>query len=134
MFPLPTLPNQKPGPIPAMVWWMVWFGILAGFVMIALTLGRRTLSGEIENEMIFVGMAAAQIAASSALRWIVLPKITHRPRAFVLFIVGLALAEGGGTFGIFLTQAHRTDLIVLAALGIAQWIPLFASRYPATSS
>jgi len=55
----------------------------------------------------------------------------RRIRAFPVFIIGLALAEGSGLLGIFLVPELSLTYFVLAMLGLVQFIPLFAKGYDA---
>ena len=66
---------------------------------------------------------------SIIIRWLVLPRYTEMPRAFVMFIAGLALAEGCGLLGLFLGGPYRDDLFLLGVLGLAQFVPFFAKAY-----
>ena len=58
----------------------------------------------------------------------VLPRMSDPQRGFVLFIVGLALAEACGILGIFLGGPYRDSLFALGMLGIGQWVPFFAKK------
>ena len=49
-------------------------------------------------------------------------------RAFPMFVIGLALAEGCGLLGIFLGGPYRDDVFLLGVLGLVQFTPWFAHR------
>lgn len=120
---------RHPAPVvPLLVWWVIWCAILTGLTAIYIFLGRRSggegLAGG--NAMDYVGLAP--LALSALLRWLVLPRVNQAGAALPLFVVGLALAEGGGILGIFLGE-KRPELYVLGVLGILQWAPIFAGRY-----
>ena len=69
------------------------------------------------------------LLASSAIRWVVLPRIIDGWRAFPLFIAGLVLAEAGFLIGLFLVPDLRQTYLVLGVAGLAQYVPFFAARY-----
>ena len=48
-----------------------------------------------------------------------------RRQAFMLFVVGLALAESCGILGTVFGGPYRDELFVLGLLGIAQFMPFF---------
>lgn len=70
------------------------------------------------------------LAASSVVRWLVLPRLltASKTRAFSVFIVGLALAEGSGILGLILGDTLRDAYFALALLGVAQFAPFFAAH------
>jgi hypothetical protein len=132
---------MNPNPIPQssaarwLLWWILWAGILAGLVAIYFVLGEQPAAvptGRIVATD-FVGLV--WLLASCLVRWLVLPRVRSVQSAFVLFVVGMALAESCGLMGIFLS-AFRNELFVLGMLGIVQWMPLFARIYcrPATAA
>ena len=71
---------------------------------------------------------AEDLFVSIVIRWLVLPRATEPNRAIVLFVVGLALAEGCGFLGIFLGGPYRDSLFVLGLLGIIQYAPFYAKK------
>lgn len=73
------------------------------------------------------------VALSAVIRWLVLPRFHEPVRAFPLFIVGLALAEGAAILGTFLS-AYATELFVLGVVGMMQFVPFFAARLLAPRS
>ena len=62
-------------------------------------------------------------------RWLVLPRYDEMRRAFAMYVVGLALAEGCGILGIFLGGVYRDDVFALGVLGVLQFMPFFAKAY-----
>ncbi len=114
-----------------LIWWIVWGAILSGLVLIYFTLGRG-LSGskELLQEKMLTGLIGlVPLFVSVVIRWLVLPRFTDMKRAFVMFIVGLSLAEACGMLGIFLGGPYRDDLFVIGVFGIVQYIPIFAKNY-----
>lgn len=122
-----TPESAAPPARPALVvWWVIWFGLLAGVIVIYTAfLSRRppieAAWGAIET------IACGNVALSAAGRWFVLPRFREPARAFPIFIIGMALAEGAAIFGVFLS-AYATELFVLGMLGMMQFVPFFAAR------
>jgi len=112
-----------------LVWWIVWASILSGLVVIYLLLaqGKPLPPASAENPLQgLVGLVP--LFVSIIIRWLVLPRAPEPNRAFVLFIVGLSLAEACGILGIFLGGPYRDSLFVLGVLGIAQYVPFYAKK------
>ncbi|HEX2852679.1 MAG TPA: hypothetical protein VHO24_05530 [Opitutaceae bacterium] len=113
------------------VWWVIWASILGG--IFAASFGFRS-GGRPPEKWAVVGIYAsiAPLLLSCGLRWLVLPKQTEFGKGFVVFIVGLAMAEACGFLGTFLGGEYRDQLTVLGVLGVVQWMPLFARRFVQT--
>lgn len=69
------------------------------------------------------------VVLSVVVRWLVLPRAVIPQLALPLFIVGIALAEATCFFGLFIFPEHKQALVLTSALGIFQFIPLFARRF-----
>ena len=120
-----TTPARKTPP--TLVWWVLWFSITAGLVAIHATIPvaeAEATTGPLKH------LPMIPLLASSAIRWVVLPRVTEGWRALPLFIVGLILAEAGSLIGLFLVPDLRQTYLVLGVAGLAQYIPFFAARYP----
>ena len=113
------------------VWWTIWGAILSGLVIIYLVLGRnQPVPKNVAAEKMFTGLIGLiPMVVSVVVRWLVLPRISDMNRALVVFVMGLALAEGCGILGIFLGGPYRDDLFLLGVFGIVQYIPIFAKNY-----
>lgn len=112
-----------------LVWWVVWGAILTGLVIIYLFLGRTKPLPPPSAENSLQGLVAlGPMFVSIVIRWLVLPRATDPNRAFVMFILGIALAEGCGIIGIFSGGPYRDSLFVLGVLGIAQYVPFYAKK------
>lgn len=112
-----------------LVWWVFWAASLGGVVMIYLLLaqGKPLPPASAENPLQgLIGLVP--LFVSIILRWLVLPRATEPNRAFVLFVVGVALAEACGILGIFLGGPYRDSLFVLGVLGVAQYVPFYAKK------
>jgi len=112
-----------------LIWWVIWASILGGLVLIYLFLALGKPLPPVARENPLQGLIGfVPLFISIILRWLVLPRATDPARAFVLFIVGLALAEGCGLLGIFLGGPYRDSLFVLGVLGIIQYMPFYAKK------
>jgi hypothetical protein len=123
--------NHQIGKPPSIVaWWIIWAVIIAGLTALYFTLGQRPSStpGDV---IVLRYLPLAPLALAVAVRWLILPRFTECLRAFPIFIVGLALAEGCGILGIFLVPDLAATYYVLALFGLLQFAPFFAARYPA---
>jgi len=112
-----------------MIWWIIWGSLLVGLCVIyfVLAYGRPLPAVSPANPL--NGLAGVvPLFISIVIRWLVLPRYTDPKRAFVIFIVGLALADGCGILGIFLGGPYRDSLFVLGVLGIAQYVPFYAKK------
>lgn len=113
------------------VWWIVWAAILTGLIVIffSFTHGKPLPAGGRLDELPANLLGVVPIFVSVIVRWLVLPRSTAPHRAFVLFIVGLALAEGCGILGIFLGGPYRDLLFILGLFGIIQYVPVYARKF-----
>jgi hypothetical protein len=112
-----------------MVWWTIWGAVLAGLIVIYYFLGRgpqETAAPGANPLANLLGLVPLFI--SIIIRWLVLPRSAAPGPAFVMFIIGLSLAESCGILGIFLGGPYREDLFVLGVLGIGQFVPLYARK------
>jgi F0F1-type ATP synthase membrane subunit c/vacuolar-type H+-ATPase subunit K len=111
-----------------LIWWILWAGILFGLVAIYAALGQRPALKQAPPNVMTDFIGLGPLLVSCLVRWLVLPRVRSVQSAFVLFILGLALAEACGLLGIFLS-AYKSELFVLGVLGLLQWVPLFARTY-----
>lgn len=113
-----------------MVWWIIWTAILAGLIVIYSFLGRGPLPPAMPGANPFANLVGlVPLFVSIVIRWLVWPRSAAPGPAFVMFIIGLALAESCGLLGIFLGGPYREDLFVLGVLGVAQFVPLNVRRF-----
>lgn len=112
-----------------LVWWVIWGSILAGLVAIHLFLGRTKPLPPPDPQNPLQGLIGlVPLFVSIVIRWLVLPRSTEPTRAFVLFIVGVALAEACGLLSIFLGGPYRDSLFILGVLGVTQYVPFYARK------
>jgi hypothetical protein len=121
--------NRAPRPA-LLVWWVVWCGLLAGFLQAWYFVQPPALgaAGPVAG-LAVAAVSAGFLALSAAVRWLLLPRIARAPVAFVFFLAGLGLAEACGYLGIFLGGARREPLAVAGLLGLLQFLPRFARRF-----
>jgi hypothetical protein len=109
-----------------LVWWMVWLAIFSGAIAIYALFGGKPPVGQASPALAYAGVPP--LVVSCVLRWFVFPRMADPPKAFVVFVVGLALAEGCTILAVFLGGEHRDALAVFGLVGVLQWMPLFTSR------
>ncbi|MBI2813604.1 MAG: hypothetical protein HYX71_04920 [Opitutae bacterium] len=124
----PNADGTYPRP-PLKVWWIIWVFLLVDLLGIYAVLGQGPLlpapsgGNPLTNLVGFVPLFISII-----IRWLVLPRSAEPMRAFVLFVVGIALAESCGLLGIFLGGPYRDSLFVLGVLGVTQYVPFYAKK------
>lgn len=110
------------------VWWVVWAAVLSGLGVLYVMFGRGPVKPSPAGDVLVNLAGLVPLFVSIVIRWLVLPRFGSLQRAFPLYIVGLALAEGCGILGLFLGGAYRDDLFALGVLGVAQYVPVFARK------
>jgi hypothetical protein len=135
----PLHPPGNRAPV-ALVFWVIWAALIAGVVVIQLTIGGGIPRGDnrpTTESNPFVIVCVVQILAATAVRWLVLPRCAVVAQRLVAMIVGLALSEGAAFFGMFLVARDQPEtrlaLLILALLGMAQFAPFYARAKPAAS-
>lgn len=113
------------------VWWILWGAIFGAQIVFYFIFahGRELPKDQTQQQQLFGLVALGPLLVSIVIRWLVLPRLTDIRRAFVLFIVGLAMAEGCCIFGLFLGGALRDELFLVGLFGIAQFLPIFTRAY-----
>jgi hypothetical protein len=113
-----------------LVWWIIWAADLVGLLLIygLLVQGKPLPAAAPGANPLAQLVGFVPLFVSIVIRWLVLPRTTDPGRAFVVFIFGAALAEGCGILGIFLGGPYRDSLFVLGALGVTQYVPLYARK------
>ena len=117
-----TSPKQQ-----LLVWWVLWLAFLVGSVVEYQFLSHP-VSGNATSPLPWE-LALIPLLAGTAIRWGLLPRLKDATKALPFFVVGIALCEATLFFGIFIFSAQQRDLAILAFLGIAQFAPVFASKY-----
>lgn len=121
--------NQRPTVI---VWWILWLTFQTGIGFFYYFLGgvggRAPAAGADGDSSLWL-IALGPLFLSVVMRWVFVERTVQAQRALAFFILGIAMAESVCFIGLFLAPAHKLELFILSALGIAQFIPVFASRF-----
>ena len=126
--------QNSPKPPTIIVFWIIWFAILQGLVVIQFFVGGGIPKGADQgNPPVWVLAAAGALAlAALAIRFTIIPKIQSVPKKMPLMIVGLALSEGIGFLGMFAMGKEfpttRLSLLVLAIACIVSLAPVYAKE------
>ena len=110
---------------PLHIWWIIWGGITAAFFVVIGIFETGGVRVEAPSALSF--LALAPFAASAVVRFLLLPR-AEPAKKFVLFIVGLALAESGGFLALILGSPWKTPLAAAAIVLIIVHIPAFIRR------
>jgi hypothetical protein len=123
----PDIQNQR---AQLNLWWIIWAAMLASLALVWGACGFRQLpGGGLPLHPLVQVAGLVPLFLSIVIRWLMLPRYTDLQRAFVLYLAGLALAEGCGLLGIFLGGPYRDDVFMLGLMGIVQFMPFFARKY-----
>jgi len=113
-----------------MVWWIVWAGILGMVCAVYFIFTKnKPLPPAASAELLLNIAGFVPLFVSVIIRWLVLPRYSDPVRAFVVFIIGLSLADACSMFGIFIGGGYRDALFMLGVLGIIQYAPFYARRF-----
>ena len=113
-----------------LIWWIIWAAPLVGLTLIYLFLrGDQPPLAHVPPKETLTGLIGlVPLFISIVIRWLMLPRYTKEGRALVIFIIGIALAEGCGLLGTFIGGPYRDSLFLLGLLGIAQYVPFYAKK------
>jgi len=116
--------NTSPAPPTTLILWILWFAITFGLVIIYTF--ASPAGGEGPKEMLYFPLLP--LAVSVFIRWVLLPRQKTIAAALPVFIIGLAMAEGCGILGMFLVPQMKQTYLVLALVGLFQFVPFWAGR------
>jgi hypothetical protein len=113
-----------------LVWWVLWTSWLAGPIILYIFLvqGKPLPASGPLGELPVNLAGLVPLFVSVIIRWLVLHRATDPNRAFLLFIIGTALAEGCCILGMFLGGPYRDMLFALGLLGVVQYMPIYARK------
>ncbi|MFZ1056301.1 MAG: hypothetical protein WAN79_11580 [Opitutaceae bacterium] len=117
--------SDKPSMAKQVVWWLTWAVLTAHLVMLPLLLGIHLSSSGASEFGWRVAFVVLPLAIATGVRWLMLPRMGSTIPAFVLFLVGLILADMSGLMMLFLEPPYRVALYCLCVVGMLQFIPLF---------
>lgn len=113
-------------------WWFLWAAFQAGIFTFYHFMSRKisvdpTRLPPPEPAPWMVG--ALPFAVSVLIRFFILPRMKNSASALPVFVVGMALAETTCFLGLFVFPSHQRELFILSAVGIFQYIPVYAHRF-----
>ena len=127
--------HGNPPPAQAIVFWVIWFSILSGLLIIQFFAAGGLPSGTDQGEppLMFQGITFMAASVALIIRFGVIPRIKELPKKLPAMIIGLAVSEGIGIIGAFVVrpQYGSTKLFMLAASIVC--IVLFAPFYAKAS-
>lgn len=122
-----TAPNK-------LTFWVIWFAIFSGIFIIQVFAAGGFPSGENEGQppMVILLLSIGAVVISTAIRWLVIPKIKQVQPLLTAMIIGLALAEGCAILGMFVLGPEfpqsKVLLFTIGAGAVFQYMPTYASR------
>ncbi|HVU16988.1 MAG TPA: hypothetical protein VHD32_08680 [Candidatus Didemnitutus sp.] len=111
-------------------WWTFWAAMLVGEVVLYLALARGPLAapaGTRESLVDLIGTIPQFLSVIT--RWLIWPRTRRTMPGFVIFTLGIALAEMTAVLGIFFGGPYRDLIFLLGILATAQFVPLDARRF-----
>ena len=115
----------------AMVFWILWFALLNGIVIITFFIGGGFPEGENQGKppALIIAMAAALVVISVAIRFLAIPKAKELEKLLPLMLVGMAFAEGIGIIGIIVVPKDfpetRLALFVTSVSAMLAYAPFY---------
>ena len=126
-------PARAQAPL-AIVFWIIWFSILNGLVIIQLFAGGGIPKGENQGNapVMFLGVAAVIALVALSIRFVLIPQIESPLKKLPAMIVGLALSELIGFIGMFVVSKQfpqtQLSLFVSAIACILCFAPVYVTR------
>lgn len=113
-------------PLRPVTFWIVWGGILSGLVLITALVPPSSQPG-VNPALAYVPLLP--LCVSAVVRFVVIPRISTLPKAFPVFLIGVAMAEASGLLGKFLSGPPHDMIYFGAALAmLALYVPFFTQR------
>lgn len=118
--------QQAPAPP---IWWLIWATITAAFF---LAVGIFETAATPASTLSWLAlMALPPFLASAVIRLRPAPPVSRaRPKKFIFFLLGLALAQSGGFFALILSSPWKTPLAAADLVLIVVYIPALIIRRP----
>ncbi|RYD20268.1 MAG: hypothetical protein EOP88_15755 [Verrucomicrobiaceae bacterium] len=119
-------------PLLPIIFWIIWFAILNGLVMIQLFAGGGIPKGgdQVGHPVVVLAIVSGLALVALAIRFVVIPQIGDVVKKLPAMIVGLALSEGIGIVGMFVVGKEFPDtkqaLFVSAIVCILSFAPFYA--------
>jgi CDP-diglyceride synthetase len=115
----------------AIVFWIMWFALLNGLILMMLFLGGGLPQGENQGKppALILAMAALLAVFSLGIRFLAIPKTQELEKLLPLMLVGMAFSEGIGIIGIFVVAKElpetRMALFVTSVSAILAYAPFY---------
>lgn len=119
-------------PPQAMIFWILWFAILQGLVIIQFFVGGGIPKGADQGNPPLWALAVAGGLAlvALAIRFMVIPRLVSVSQKLPAMIIGLAFSEGIGFLGMFGVGKEfpttQLVLLVMAVCCIISFAPVYA--------
>lgn len=128
---MPSKANVRPGQ--RLVFWVLWATLTTSIVIYQFNLGGGFAHDLYDHPFGFyfpLPLVVGTIFVATVIRWFVLPRMATVWSLLSAFIVGMALSETAGFYGIFLigqggAQIKMTSFY-LALLSAIQFAPIYA--------
>ncbi len=115
----------------AMVFWILWFALLNGIIIMMFFIGGGLPQGENQGKppTLMIAMAALLAVIAVAMRFLAIPKTKELEKLLPLMLVGMAFAEGIGIIGIFVVAKEfpetRLALFVTSISAMLAYAPFY---------
>jgi hypothetical protein len=103
------------------VFWVIWFAILSGLLIMQFFAGGGIPSGggQGKEPAIYQMMSLGIAAAALFVRFVIIPRVSGLEKKLPLMIVGLALSEGIGIIGMFaVSQEYASTRLFMLGTSI----------------
>jgi hypothetical protein len=124
MSPNSTPTHTRPS-VPLLIWWVLWFAMTNGLIIQRIFIFKNADAAS--DGLGFI--AIIPLLVSVGIRFLLLPRLTTKQKAFPIFVAGLATAEACGLLGVILGGEHRDALFGAGLVMLMLYIPLFARNY-----
>src|SRR6478735_154976 len=128
----PVSSQDSPKPPQALVFWIIWFAILQGLVIQQFFIGGGIPKGVDQGNppIQWLALAGGLAIAALVIRFSVIPRLKTIPQKLPAMIIGLALSEGIGLFGMFVVGKNFPEtqqvFLVTAIACIVSFAPVYA--------
>ena len=121
--------TNQPRNIQLLLWWVLWGSFMVGVFVIYFALRPASIESRLPGSPTLWPVGVVPTFASILVRWVLLPRLSDPRAALASFLIGLSLAEAPCYLALFWFRVYQDQFFVLSALGIAQFMPLYAGRY-----
>lgn len=116
------------------IWWLTWAVLFMHPVVLPVILGIPIVGGgEPSFNWRVTAWIVVPLIGATGIRWFALRRVGATVAGFVLFLVGLILADMSGLMVLFLRPSHHAPLYWLCLAGSFQFVPFLIFRQPANA-